>query len=339
MADDGIVFDGTTPERRRWAAPRRRSWRSPRRSPRAAIACSVRNRCAAPLAHNGVDWAPLADGTARARRSLHRQSRPSPDRPGAAARRACSGFTIPAAICAKPRYVWALLRHRPVIVTIGAYHAATVPWWMPSGGRAVIPYGIADAVPRTPRRRVRRRRRARSSPRTRCAASIGCSICGSGASIRRCPRPSCISIAGPRSMATRRRRQGGGDGGGAGARRRARGEGRAPPRAAAARATDRGARSGARDALSRRRGRDLLPRRRRGAGAGRAGGGAGRGRAGRARRRRRHRHRRRATTSASPRRRSPCSPTTRCGGAQHEAALARQRGSSWDEVGAALRGA
>jgi glycosyltransferase involved in cell wall biosynthesis len=53
----------------------------------------------------------------------------------------------------KPRYVLALLRHRPVIVTIGAHHATTVPWWMPSGGRAVIPYGLAPQfrAPRPPR--------------------------------------------------------------------------------------------------------------------------------------------------------------------------------------------
>lgn len=37
-----------------------------------------------------------------------------------------------------------------MIVTTGAYHAATLPWWMPSGGRAVIPYGLAAPF-RTPR--------------------------------------------------------------------------------------------------------------------------------------------------------------------------------------------
>ena len=62
--------------------------------------------------------------------------------------------------------------------------------------------------------------------------------------------------------------------GGAGARRRARGQRRAAVRAAAARRAHRGAAPEPRDALSRRRGRDLLPRRRRGAGARRAGGGA-----------------------------------------------------------------
>jgi glycosyltransferase involved in cell wall biosynthesis len=55
----------------------------------------------------------------------------------------------------KARYVRALLRHRPVIVTTGAYHASTVPWWLPSGGRAVIPYGLAapfrvPCLPRSP---------------------------------------------------------------------------------------------------------------------------------------------------------------------------------------------
>ena len=47
----------------------------------------------------------------------------------------------------KPRYVLPLLRHRPVIVTIGPHHAATVPRWMPSGGRAVMVLLVDTPVP------------------------------------------------------------------------------------------------------------------------------------------------------------------------------------------------
>jgi glycosyltransferase involved in cell wall biosynthesis len=152
MADDGMVFDGTTPEH------------SPLGGAQAAFVAlaeafaarghrvSVRNLCAAPLTHNGVDWAPLADGMPddadlyianRGHRLIGR----------VAAARGVFWIHNPGRYLRKPRYVWALLRHRPVIVTTGAYHAASVPWWVPSGGRAVIPYGLAASfrAPRTPR--------------------------------------------------------------------------------------------------------------------------------------------------------------------------------------------
>ena len=44
--------------------------------------------------------------------------------------------------------------YRPVVVTTGAYHSSTIPFWLPSGGRTVIPYGVLDrfrhAEPREP---------------------------------------------------------------------------------------------------------------------------------------------------------------------------------------------
>ena len=226
----------------------------------------------------------------------------------------------------------ALLRHRPVIVTTGAYHAATVPCWMPSGGRAVIPYGIAAPF-RTSRAAARATAAARDlhlEPAAR--ARLAARSVGARASIRRCRRRSFISIAAPRSMA-------------ASARRRprpmaavlaradaARGERRAPPRAAAARRADRRAARRARDALSRRCRRDLLPGRRRGAGAGRAGGGADSGRAGRARHRRRDRVRSPRDDDSFARAAIALLGDDALWRRQHEAALARQKGSSWDEV-------
>ena len=96
MADDGMAFDGTTPEH------------APLGGAEAAFVALaegfaarghrvlVRNRCAAPVRHNGVDWAPPGEGLparadlfianrghrligampARARRLLAAQSRP-----------------------------------------------------------------------------------------------------------------------------------------------------------------------------------------------------------------------------------------------------------------------
>ncbi|UPY37854.1 glycosyltransferase [Sediminicoccus sp. KRV36] len=48
----------------------------------------------------------------------------------------------PAGYLRKPRHAWPILRARPVIVTLGRYHAATVPGWLP-GPRAQIPLAVA----------------------------------------------------------------------------------------------------------------------------------------------------------------------------------------------------
>jgi glycosyltransferase involved in cell wall biosynthesis len=39
-----------------------------------------------------------------------------------------------------------LLKYRPVIVFSGKYHKSTLPFFIPTGGRKVIPFGISDAV-------------------------------------------------------------------------------------------------------------------------------------------------------------------------------------------------
>ena len=83
---------------------------------------------------------------------------------------------------------------------------ATVPRWLPRGGREIIPYGVLDRF-RARRRRASRRRRARSSPRTRCAASTGCSISGSRGSRRRCREAELHIYAGPAVYGGARRRR------------------------------------------------------------------------------------------------------------------------------------
>jgi glycosyltransferase involved in cell wall biosynthesis len=142
MADDGIEFDGLTPER------------SPLGGAEAAFVSLAeafaarghrvlaRNQCANPFVHRGVDWAPLASGLP-SHADLYIANRG--DKLIGKVPASCGVFWIhnPGRYLKKPRYIWALLRHRPVIVALGPHHAATVPWWMPSGGRAAIPYGLA----------------------------------------------------------------------------------------------------------------------------------------------------------------------------------------------------
>ncbi len=48
----------------------------------------------------------------------------------------------PAQYLRKPRHAWPLLRARPVLVTLGPSHAATLPWWLP-GARVQVPLAVA----------------------------------------------------------------------------------------------------------------------------------------------------------------------------------------------------
>ena len=149
MADDGSVFDGTTPERAPLGGTQAAFLALAEAFAARGHGVLVRNLCERPLSHRGVAWAPLgSDMPARADLFIanrgHRLVGLVP------ARRGVFWIHNPGRYLRKPRYIRALLRHRPVIVATGAYHAATVPWWLPSGGRAVIPYGLVPEF-RAPR--------------------------------------------------------------------------------------------------------------------------------------------------------------------------------------------
>jgi glycosyltransferase involved in cell wall biosynthesis len=70
------------------------------------------------------------------------------------ARRRLLWLHNPAGYLRKPRMALPIAWYRPTIVTTGVYHASTVPPWLVSGGRAIIPYGVLDrfrhAVSREP---------------------------------------------------------------------------------------------------------------------------------------------------------------------------------------------
>jgi glycosyltransferase involved in cell wall biosynthesis len=144
----------------------RSTGRRPKRGPLTAFAAlaealarrghhvEVRNRCQAALCHRGVHWRPLSAGVPagcdlyignRGHRVI-----------GLArgARRRLFWLHNPAVYLKKPRNLWRLAWYRPTLITTGAYHAATIPHWLPCGGREVIPYGVLDryrvAVPRKP---------------------------------------------------------------------------------------------------------------------------------------------------------------------------------------------
>lgn len=145
LADDGIRFDGRTPEQ------------GPLGGAESAFICLaealaerghevlVRNQCIAPVTHRGVEWAPLESGPMPDSADLYIANRGDkliPRMPGA--RRTVFWVHNPAQYVLKWRYLWKLWRYRPTIVFIGDYHATTYPKWAPEGGRVVIPYGIPE---------------------------------------------------------------------------------------------------------------------------------------------------------------------------------------------------
>lgn len=59
----------------------------------------------------------------------------------------------PAGYLRKPRHAWPLLRARPILVTLGPHHAATVPRWLP-GARVQIPLAVAPPFDNPPAERT-----------------------------------------------------------------------------------------------------------------------------------------------------------------------------------------
>lgn len=152
MTDDGLEFDGTTPERRPLGGAEAAFLSLAEALAARRHAVRVCNNCAAPVTRNGVAWSPIADGVPDScdlyiGNRGHRLIGLSPR-----ARHRAFWLHNPGGYLLKPRYLWPLLRYRPTLVTTGTYHASTVPPWVPAGGRAVIPYGLGPdyraSVPR-----------------------------------------------------------------------------------------------------------------------------------------------------------------------------------------------
>lgn len=144
LADDGIRFDGRTPESRPLGGAESAVISLVETLAARGHDVAVRNMCERPLSHNGVDWAPLADGLP-ATADLYIANRGDkllPLMPGA--RRTAFWIHNPAQYLLKWRYLSKLWRLRPPIVFIGDYHLGTYPKWAPDGGRMVIPYGIPE---------------------------------------------------------------------------------------------------------------------------------------------------------------------------------------------------
>jgi len=142
MTDDGVEFDAATPERKPLGGAEAAFLALATALAGRGHHVLVRNNCSAPIARDGIDWAPLATGVPDAADLYignrgHRLIGLVPR-----ARSRVFWLHTPGDYVLKPRYLWPLLRHRPILVCSGAYHARTVPAWVPSGRRVIIPYGL-----------------------------------------------------------------------------------------------------------------------------------------------------------------------------------------------------
>ncbi|HEX3953591.1 MAG TPA: glycosyltransferase [Stellaceae bacterium] len=144
MADDGIAFDGRMAE----AGPLGGAETAFVALAEALAARGHRveafSHCAAPLHHKDVFWAPVTHNVPNAcdlyiGNRGHRVIGLVPR-----ARRRLFWLHNPAGYLAKPRVAWRLARYWPTLVTTGIYHASTVPSWVITGGHAIIPYGILE---------------------------------------------------------------------------------------------------------------------------------------------------------------------------------------------------
>ena len=144
LADDGIEFDGRTPEERPLGGAESSLVSLMEELSARGHEVSVHNNCKAAVTHKGVSWAPLKDGVPDTADLFiaNRGDKVLPLMPRA-------GRTVfwthnPATYMVKWRYLSKLWKYADVVVFIGDYHAATYPAWCPVKNRVVIPYGLPE---------------------------------------------------------------------------------------------------------------------------------------------------------------------------------------------------
>jgi glycosyltransferase involved in cell wall biosynthesis len=152
MADNGIAFDGVMAETAPLGGAETAFVALAEALAARGHQVDAHNRCTSPVVHKGVRWTPLSTEPPRAcdlyiANRGHRIIGLVPH-----ARSRLFWLHNPAGYLTKPRNLWRLAWHLPTLVTTGAYHAATIPGWLPCGGRAIIPYGVPErfrtALPR-----------------------------------------------------------------------------------------------------------------------------------------------------------------------------------------------
>jgi glycosyltransferase involved in cell wall biosynthesis len=142
MADDGIRFDGQLAEASPLGGAESAFTALAEELAARGHDVTVCNNCAAALDHKGVKWRPIGDGLPETA-DMYIANRGDKLITGMPkARKQVFWTHNPAGYMLKARYIMKLWKVKPDIVFIGDYHATTLPGWVPSGKRHVIPYGI-----------------------------------------------------------------------------------------------------------------------------------------------------------------------------------------------------
>jgi glycosyltransferase involved in cell wall biosynthesis len=154
MADDGIAFDGAMAEQGPLGGAETAFVALAEALAARGHRVEARSHGAAPVSHNGVNWAPVESGVPdscdlyignRGHRMVGLVPHP---------RRRVLWLHNPARYLRKPRMAARIAWYQPTVVTTSLYHASTVPPWLIFDGHEVIPYGILDtfrhAEPREP---------------------------------------------------------------------------------------------------------------------------------------------------------------------------------------------
>jgi glycosyltransferase involved in cell wall biosynthesis len=143
MADDGIAFDGDSLARGPLGGAETAFISLAEAFAGRGHAVTIYNKCALPMTRNGVAWEPIEHGLPRAADLYiaNRGDRLLPLVPSARSR----VFWIhnPAGYLKKWRYLSKLWWRRPAMVFSSQFHANSFPAWAPSGARVTIPYGIS----------------------------------------------------------------------------------------------------------------------------------------------------------------------------------------------------
>jgi glycosyltransferase involved in cell wall biosynthesis len=145
MADDGIEFDGVAMRERALGGAESAFVCLAEALARRGHQVSVRNNCAHPGLHWGVEWAPLERGFP-ASADLYIANRGDRLILKMARNAKLSAFWLhnPARYLLKLRYLWKLAFQRPALVFAGPAHMATYPAWAPGGKRVAIPLGVDE---------------------------------------------------------------------------------------------------------------------------------------------------------------------------------------------------
>ncbi|WP_339781589.1 glycosyltransferase family 4 protein [uncultured Thalassospira sp.] len=144
LADDGIKFDAFTLDKKALGGAETAVISLAESMAALGHDVTICNRCDTPHRRNGVNWQPI-DHDFPAMADLYianRGDRLITKMPQA--RRTVFWIHNPAGFLKKWRFFRRLFAVRPAIVFSGQHHLATLPWWVPSGEKVIIPCGIEN---------------------------------------------------------------------------------------------------------------------------------------------------------------------------------------------------